>query len=164
MLLSSARCALNSPCYPVAVKVVSENRRARFDYDILDTMEAGIVLTGPEVKSCRAGQVSLAGAYVSFLHGQPVLKRVKIARYAYASNQQNYDPERERPLLLKASEIKKLSQAAEERGIAIVPLKVLAGRFIKVVLGVGRGRKKLDKRARIREREIGRKLRRGEDL
>ncbi len=145
------------------MKVVAENRRAKFDYEILDTVEAGIVLTGQEVKSCRAGQVNLAGSYVSF-HGKPVIKHLKISPYKYASGLGDYDPERERPLLLKATEIKKLQTYADERGVSVVPLKVLAGKFIKVVLGVGKGRKRLDKRARIREREGSRRRRRGQEV
>lgn len=145
------------------MKTVAQNRRARFDFEILDTVEAGILLTGAEAKSCRAGHVNLAGAYVSFLGGKPVLRKVKISPYAYAL-QPGYDPERDRPLLLKKSEAAKLAARSDEKGLAMVPLEVRAGKFIKVLLGVGRGRKKIDKRARIKEREVSRKLREGREV
>src|SRR3989339_1308702 len=133
------------------VKRVADNRRARYDYEILDTVEAGVVLTGPEAKSCRLGHVHLAGAYVSFLSGKPVLKNASIAPYAYASGVENYDPGHDRPLLLKTSEIRKLTSGAEEKGMTVVPLEVRAGKFIKVLLGLGRGKKKFDKRRKIKE-------------
>jgi len=143
------------------VKIVAQNRRARYDYEILETREAGLVLTGQEVKSCRLGQVNLAGAYVSFFGNVPHLKNMKISSYKYAGHLPDYDPGRDRILLLKKSEAKKLEIASEEKGMTIVPLEVRSGRFIKVLLGLGRGRKKLDKRQKIREREVERRLRRG---
>lgn len=145
------------------MKVVADNRRARFDYEILDTVEAGIQLTGPEVKSCRGGHVQLQGAYVSFLGNTPVLKKAKISLYTFASLP-DYDPERDRPLLLKKAEARKLQGAVEEKGVTVVPLQVRAGKYIKVLLGLGRGRKRLDKRARIKERETSRKLREGREI
>ena len=145
------------------MKVVAANRRAKFDYEILETVEAGITLTGPEVKSCRLGQVNLAGSYVSFLGGKPVLKQMKISLYKYAGNQPDYDPGRDRLLLLKKSELARLEASQAEKGIAIVPLEVRAGKFIKIAIVLGRGRKRLDKRQRIREREMGRNLREGKE-
>lgn len=142
--------------------MVANNRRARFDFDIDETVEAGMILEGQEVKSCRAGHVNLAGAYVSFLGGKPILKRAKISPYAFASPV-DYDPERDRPLLLSKQELKRLETAAEEKGMSIVPLEIRAGRFIKVLLGIGRGRKKIDKRQKIKEREMGRKVREGRE-
>ena len=142
------------------MKLVAQNRRARFDFDITETLEAGVMLTGQEAKSCRMGQVNLAGAYVSFLGGKPILKSVKIAPYKFATVS-DYDPERDRPLLLNTRESQKLASVASEKGMSILPLEVHAGRFIKVLLGIGRGRKKLDKRHKIKEREMGRKIREG---
>lgn len=141
------------------MKTVAGNRRARFDYEITDTVEAGIVLSGQEVKSCRKGQVSLAGSYVSFASGKPVIKAMKISPYAYASGLEGYDPGHDRELLLKKNEIEKVRSASSEKGMTVVPLEVRAGRFIKVLIGIGRGRKRLDKRQRIKEREIGRRVR-----
>ncbi len=145
-------------------KVVAQNRRARFDYEILDTVEAGIVLSGQEVKSCRLGQVSLLGSYVSFVSGLPVLKAMKISKYAYASGLEGYDPGHDRLLLLKKHQIVKLQSASNEKGMSVVPLEVHAGKFIKVLIGIGRGRKRMDKRQHIKEREVGRKLRIGREI
>lgn len=146
------------------MKVVADNRRARFDYAISDTLEAGVMLTGQEVKACRAGQVNLAGAYVTFLRDRPVLKKIKISPYKFASGLDDYDPERDRPLLLKKSEQRKLQSAVEEKGVTVIPLEVRAGKFIKVLIGLGRGRKKYDKRQKIKERETGRRMREGREV
>ena len=146
------------------MKVVADNRRARFDFEIVDTVEAGIMLTGQEVKSCRAGNVNLAGSYISFLGGKPILKKASIAPYKFALPLPDYDPSRDRPLLLKKNEARKIEAATAEKGMAVVPLEVRAGPFIKVLLGVGRGRKRFDKRQRIKEREIGRKIREGREI
>lgn len=145
------------------MKTVAQNRRVKFDYEILETIEAGIMLTGPEVKSCRQGNVQLSGAYLSFQRGTPIIKKMKISQYAYAKNVP-HEEERDRELLLKKSEKEKLQTYTDQRGIAVVPMEVRAGRFIKILLAVGRGRKKLDKRARIKERETEKKLRRGEEI
>lgn len=145
------------------MKTVAQNRRAKFDYEILETIEAGIMLTGPEVKSCRLGHVSLAGSYLSFQRNVPMLKKMKISKYGPASNVLHED-ERDRQLLVKKAEQEKLLKYVEQKGIAIVPIEVRTGRFVKVLLAVGRGRKKLDKRARIKEREMEKKLRHGEEV
>ncbi len=145
------------------MKTVAQNRRAKFDYEILETIEAGIMLTGPEVKSCRAGHVSLAGSYLSFQRDIPVLKKMKISKYGPASNIA-HEEERDRELLIKKAEKEKLLKYIEQKGIAVVPTEVRTGRFVKVLLAVGRGRKKLDKRARIKEREMDKKMRRGEEM
>lgn len=142
------------------MKVVAENRRARFDYEILETLEAGLTLTGAEVKSCRLGQIHLSGSYVSFLTQPPILKHAHIAPYKYAADP-SYDPHRDRPLLVKKAELRKLAALTKQQGVTVVPLEIRAGKFIKVLLGVARGRKKADKRQRIKERELERKLRQG---
>jgi len=139
------------------MKVIAENRRARFDFEILETVEAGIMLTGPEAKSCRAGHVNLAGAYVTFRDGKAVLKNASISAYAFAANVP-HEEKRDRTMLLKSPELKKLTTRAEEKGLSVVPLAMHVGRFVKVLLGIGRGRKKTDKRQHIREREVARKL------
>ena len=146
------------------MKTVATNRRARFDYEITDTLEAGMILTGPEAKSCRAGHIDLRGAYVSFHGGNPVLKHSTIAPYQYAADLASYMPGRDRPLLLKKNELEKLKTLTEQKGITIIPLEVTAGKFIKLKLGIARGRKTIDKRTHIREREIGKKLRKGEEV
>lgn len=145
------------------MKIVAKNKRARYDYEIVDTVEAGIVLTGQEVKSCRDGHINLAGSYVSLLSGRPVLKNSSIAPYAHANNLENYEPGRDRQLLMKKAEIAKLESKLAEQGVSLVPLEVKAGRTIKIVLGLGRGQKRLDKRQRIKERDMKRKLKQGEE-
>ncbi|OGJ54818.1 SsrA-binding protein [Candidatus Peribacteria bacterium RIFCSPHIGHO2_02_FULL_49_16] len=144
--------------------VVAKNRRARHDYDILETIEAGMQLTGQEVKSCRIGGMNLSGAYVSFVSGQPVLKEAKIAPYRYASGLEGYSPSRDRSLLLKKVERVHLEEAAKQKGFTIIPLEVRAGAYIKILLGMGRGQKKYDKRQKKKEKSIERKLRRGEEI
>lgn len=139
------------------MKMIAENRRARFDFEIVDTVEAGIILTGPEAKSCRDGHVNLAGSYVSFCEGKALLKNASIAPYRFAANVP-HEERRDRILLLTSAELGKLTTRAEEKGFAVVPLALRVGKFIKLELGVGRGRKKADKRQHIREREVERKL------
>lgn len=147
------------------MKTVASNRRARFDYEITDTVVAGIVLTGQEAKSCRAGHVDLSGAYVSFYGGKPVIKHLKISPYAYAASQlEGYDPGHDRTLLLGKVESQKLQEASEQKGVAIIPLEVQAGTFIKVLIGLGRGRKTVDKRRAIKERDVKKRLKRGDEV
>lgn len=145
------------------MKIVAQNRRARFDYEIVETIEAGLILTGQEVKSCRLGQVSLAGAYVSFLGGKPLIKHAKISAYKFASGLDDYDPGRDRPLLIRKSEMARLLSASAEKGMAIIPLEIHAGKYIKVLIGLGKGRKRLDKRQKIKERDMDRRMRTGKD-
>jgi SsrA-binding protein len=146
------------------MKVVASNKKARFDYQIDETVEAGIMLTGQEAKSCRLGHVDMGGAYLSFRGMQPVIKQLKIMPYKFASGLVDYDPARERTLLLTKKQIETLQSRVVEKGVAVIPLEVKAGRFIKLTFGIGRGRKKHDKRARIKERDVGRRLREGREI
>lgn len=146
------------------MKVVAQNRRVRFDYQILDTIEAGIALTGSEVKSARKGHVNLAGSYVSFLAGKPVLKNASISRYAFTGPNVPHEELRDRQLLLKKTEAAKLERAIGEKGVTVVPFEMRAGKFIKIVLALGKGKKKGDKRQAIKERETGRRLREGREV
>ena len=146
------------------MKVVAQNRRARYDYEILDTFEAGMMLTGPEVKSCRMGHINLGGSYVSFQYGAPVLKGAGISKYPYSTSFIPHDEHRDRPLLLKKSELAKLEKATEEKGMTLIPLEVRAGKYIKIAIGVCRGKKKTDKRQAIKERETNRRLREGREV
>ena len=145
------------------MKVVGQNRRATYDYEIIDTFDAGIMLLGHEVKSCRAGNVNLAGSYVSLVTGAPVLKGATIAKYQYASGLDDYETGRDRPLLLSAKELKKLQTQLLEKGVSLIPMKVLAGKHIKVVLGLGKGKKRYDKRQKKKEQDVTRKLQQGVD-
>lgn len=144
------------------VKTVAQNRRVRYDYEILDTLEAGIQLSGQEVKSCRNGTVNLQGAYVSLLSGKPVLKQATIAPYAFA-NVADFDPKRDRELLLRKPQIEALQSALNEKGVSLVPLAVKAGKHIKLDIALVRGKKRFDKRQKIKERQIDRAQRRGQD-
>lgn len=146
------------------MKTVASNRRARFDYKITDTVLAGVMLTGQEAKSCRLGHVDLGGSYVSFQSGKPVIKHLKIQPYRFASQLDGYDPGQDRRLLLTKHEIDKLQSSADQKGVTIVPLEVQAGRTVKILLGLAEGRKTIDKRQAIKERDIARKMRKGEEV
>lgn len=139
---------------------IAQNRRARFDFDILDRFEAGIVLTGSEIKSVRAHKVSLQGSYARFKDGELWLQDANIAPYEHAGYQP-HEPYRDRKLLLHKSELRRLHEAAGEKGLSIVPLSMyLKDGKAKVELGLVRGRKKHDKREAIKEREVARDLQR----
>lgn len=146
------------------MKIVAQNRRARFDYQIDDTILAGLILTGQEVKSCRMSHCDLAGSYVSFHGGKPVIKHLKIQPYAFASQLDGYDPGQDRFLLLNKAEIAKLESASNQKGITVIPLEVQAGRTIKVLIGIARGRKNIDKRQLIKERDVKKRLKKGEEI
>lgn len=145
------------------MKTVAQNRRAHYDYEILETVEAGMMLTGSEVKSCRRGHINLGGAYVSLLGGKPVLKGAGISKYAFSGLDVVHEEHRDRQLLLKKSEASKLERATEEKGMTLIPLEVRAGKYIKILIGVCRGKKKTDKRQAIKAREVGRRLREGKE-
>jgi SsrA-binding protein len=141
-------------------KPVATNRKARFEYEILETVEAGIALVGPEVKSLRAGNASLADAYAIVRRGEVYLIGAHISAYAQASRE-NPEPRRERKLLLHRAEIERLAGKVHERGFTLVPLQLyFRGGRAKVELALVRGRRRHDKREAIREREQDRELRR----
>lgn len=149
----------------VGRKLVAQNRRARHDYEILDTLEAGLVLLGPEVKSLRAGKASLSDAYAVVRGGELWLVNAHVSPYDKAGRD-NPDPRRERKLLAHRAEIARLAGQVAERGLTLVPLSIYFkdGRA-KVELALARGKRTIDKRESIREREqareIDRALRRG---
>jgi SsrA-binding protein len=142
---------------------ISENRKARHDFFIEETYEAGVALQGTEVKSCRAGRVNLRDGYASVENGEVFLFNVHISPYEQASRF-NHEPVRKRKLLLHRSEIRRLYGNVKEAGYTIVPLRLYfkAGR-VKVELGLAKGKKEYDKRddvaARDAAREIGRAIR-----
>ena len=141
--------------------MLAENKRARFDYQILDTFEAGIVLNGQEVKSIREGKASLKGAFLVFKREEPYLINVNIPPYQPKNAPSDYDPERARKVLLKKREIKYLLGKSKEKGLTLIPLRLYtkAGK-IKVEIGIARGKRKPDKREEIKKREIEREIRR----
>ncbi|KPL67905.1 SsrA-binding protein [Erythrobacter sp. SG61-1L] len=135
-------------------KIVAENRRARFDYHIEDTYEAGIALTGTEVKSLRGGEGSIAESYAEIRDGQAFLVNANIPEFSHG-NRFNHEPKRPRKLLLHAREIEKLLGAVERKGMTLVPLMVYfnsRGRA-KVELALAKGKQTHDKRASIKERD-----------
>lgn len=136
--------------------VVARNRKARHDYEILDTVEAGLVLAGVEVKSVREGNVNLKDGYATIERGQAYLHNVHISPYDPASRW-NVDPERRRKLLLNRHEIRMLAERIEEKGLTVVPLDIhFRHGFAKVTLAIARGKKHYDKRDAIRRRELDR--------
>jgi SsrA-binding protein len=142
----------------VGIKIISENRKARHDYSILDTYEAGLVLTGSEVKSLRDGNVQLKDSYVIFKNDELWLLNVHIAPYS-ASSYNNHEPERLRKLLLHRREIDKIIGQFKEKGLTMVPLKIYfkEGRA-KVEVALVKGKKSIDKREDIKKRDVKRQL------
>lgn len=141
-------------------KVVTTNRKARHEYTILDTVEAGIVLTGTEVKSLRQGRANLADGFATIKNGEVWLLGMHISPYEHGSYA-NVDPVRERKLLLHKTEIRRLAQKTAQKGLTLIPLKVyFKNNIAKVLLAVAQGKKSYDKRAAIAEREMKRDLRR----
>jgi SsrA-binding protein len=145
--------------------VMAFNRRAKFDYEILDTYEAGLVLRGYEVKSIKSGRVSLKGSFVTMRQNLPrlpelFLTNAHIAKYEKASTVDNYDPERPRKLLLNKSEIRRLIGKKQVEGLTLIPLKIYTKHsFIKLEFALARGKKKRDKREAIKKRDVDRQLR-----
>lgn len=140
---------------------IADNRRARHDYQVLDTVEAGLVLVGSEVKSLRLGQVQLAEAYARYADGELWLEGVHIAPYQFASGVGGHEPDRRRKLLLHRGEIERLQARVAQERLTLVPLRLYfkEGRA-KVELGLGKGRLKGDKRQAIAERDSKREIER----
>ena len=139
---------------------IVNNSKARFDYETLEKMSAGIELSGQEVKSARAGRVNLAGSYVSMRGGEAFLFGADIPPYQ-PKNAPDYEPKRPRKLLLSRTELAALEKAEGTKGLTIVPLSVYnKGRFLKVDIAIARGKKKFDKRQAIKKRDTERDLKR----
>jgi SsrA-binding protein len=140
------------------MKIFADNKRARFDYDIKESFNAGLVLTGAEVKSVKGGNVSLTGSYVTVsAHGASLIN-CHIGPYKYAPDEK-YLPTKTRQLLLNKSEINKL--LGKEKGLVIIPLDIFQGNrgLLKIRIGLGKARKKTDKREYIQKREIIKEIR-----
>lgn len=137
----------------------AENRRAFHDYEILEKFEAGIILEGHEVKSVKTGKLSIKGSYVKVLDGEVFLVGAVISPYQPKNTPNDYDPQRDRKLLLNKKEITGLIGKSKEKNLTIVPLKVYTKRsIIKIEIGLAKARKKYDKRASIRKKEEERKI------
>ncbi|HOZ55691.1 MAG: SsrA-binding protein [Parcubacteria group bacterium ADurb.Bin316] len=147
------------------MSALAVNKRANFDYEITDKHEAGIVLFGHEAKSIKTGHISLKGAFVTVKNTTKNLPELylinaHIPLYAKASTVKSYDPTRPRKLLLHKNEINKLIGKKQEQGLTLVPIKIYSKHsLIKLEFGVGRGKKKFDKREVIKKREVDKQIR-----
>jgi SsrA-binding protein len=142
------------------IKTIATNRKARHDYHLYDTYEAGLVLTGTEIKSVRAGRVNLRDSYVAIRGGEAWLMNTHITPYS-AGSRQNPDPVRDRKLLLHRREIDRLQSAIQEKGLTVIPLRMyLRDNRAKVEIALARGKRVYDKRAAIERREAERRIRR----
>ncbi|QOV22075.1 SsrA-binding protein SmpB [Anabaenopsis elenkinii] len=142
-------------------KVISDNRQAHYLYEILETFEAGIELTGTEVKSIRAGRVNLKDGYALIRDGEAWLINVHISPYTASGQYFNHEPRRTRKLLLHRQEIRKLIGKVEQQGLTLVPLKMYMKRgWVKVSIGLGKGKKVHDKRESLKKRQDQRDMQR----
>ena len=140
---------------------IAKNKKAFFDYEILEKIEAGIVLTGAEVKSAKMKQVSLRGSYVIERNNQIYLTGAHISPYQPANQPIDYSPTQMRSLLVKKKELKYLLGKMKERGLTLIPLRMYTRRnLVKVEIGLAKGKKKFDKREQIKKREDDRHMRR----
>jgi SsrA-binding protein len=140
-------------------RALATNRRARYDYFIKETFEAGMVLLGSEIKSAREGRMSIAEGYVYIKNGEAWLENAHIPQYAPAGEHDQHDPTRARKLLLKKKQLEHLDEQAHRDGQTIVPLKVyIKNRVAKLLVGVGKGKRQVDRRNTIKERDAKREI------
>jgi len=140
---------------------VIENKKVAFNYQILEKFEAGIVLKGFEVKAVKSGKANIRSGFVVFKKGEPVLININIAPYQKGNVPKGYDPKRPRTLLLKKREIKYLIGKSQEKGLTLLPTRLyIKGGKIKVEIALCKGKKKFDKREKIKKREIEREMKR----
>jgi len=143
---------------PTSKNVMAQNKKARHDYAILNTYEAGLVLTGTEIKSIRAKRVNLTDGFAQVRNGEAWLMNIRISEYTQG-NRFNHDPLRNRKLLLHKKEIARLAGETQDKGITIVPLRIyLKNGFAKVLLGVAKGKHEYDKRETIKRRDQDRQI------
>ena len=144
----------------IQIKMLAQNKYARFQYEIMDTIEAGIELLGTEVKSIRNGKVNLRDGYCSFNNYEILLKNVHISPHTNVGAFFNHEPLRERRLLIHKKEIIKLKSRIEKKGLTIVPLSIyLKGSWIKLKIGVGKGKRLHDKRQADKKKDINKEIR-----
>lgn len=140
------------------IKVIATNRKANFEYAILNRYEAGFVITGTEVKSIRDGKINIQESYGRIINDEVWIINSHINEYKYG-NINNHEPLRNRKLLLNKREIRKIKQQLQEKGLTLVPLKVyFKGSLVKVEIGIAKGKKLYDKRESIKKRDIERNL------
>ena len=143
------------------MKILTKNKTAYFQYEILEELEAGISLIGHEVKAIKTGRISIKGAYASIRNGEMFLIGATIPPYQPKNTSKNYDEKRDRKLLLKKKEIQYLADKIEKKGLTIVPLKVYSVKGkVKIGIGLAKGKKKFDKRAKIKKTIIEREIQR----
>lgn len=141
------------------MSTLATNKRAHFDYELQDKYEAGLVLTGAEVKSVKKGHISLKGSFVTMHDGELYLTNANISPYPFANPRISYDPTRSRKLLVKKSEIKSLVGKLHAKGLTLVPVRVYTKRrLIKLEFAVARGKKAFDKRSDIAKHEAKRSM------
>ncbi len=142
----------------MGIKVIASNKKAYHDYFIEETFEAGISLTGTEVKSIRAGKINLKESFCRIKDGEVFINNMNISEYAFG-NRENHEPTRMRKLLLHHAEIDKLIRMTEQKGLALIPTKIYFKKnFIKLELGLGRGKKLHDKRETLKRKEADREM------
>lgn len=149
---------------PAILKTVMEtlaiNKRAGYDFDLLETFEGGLVLTGAEVKSAKAGHAQLKGAFIMIRNNELWLKNTLIARYDPAGPQDSYDPYQNRKILVRRRDINRLIGKLNTQGLTLIPVKLYIHRnLVKLSFALARGKKKYEKRAAIKKREIDRQIR-----
>lgn len=138
----------------------ADNKRAKFDYDIEGTFEAGMVLTGSEAKAARLGQVAMDGSHVRFIDGELWIVNMKISPYKFANNP-DYEPDRKRKLLLSKKEIQQLAVRAAQKRLTLIPVAVYThGPKIKVEVGLARGKREYEKRESIKKKDVQRDIER----
>lgn len=141
------------------MKTYAENDKAYFNYNIIQKYEAGLVLTGIEVKSIKTGKITIKGSYITIKDNEAYLTGATIPPYQPNNTPKDYDPQRSRKLLLEKKEINELIGKSKESGIALVPLKVFdKNARIKLEFGIGKGKKKYDKRETIKKRDTEREI------
>lgn len=146
---------------PPAVKLIAKNKKAYFNYEVLEKYEAGIVLTGAEVKSIKGAHVQLKGSFVTIINGRARTENMHVSPYKY-SVLKDYDPMRRRELLLKKKELDYLAGMTGQKGFTIIPLEIFLKRgLVKILIGVCRGKKQHDKRQVMRGRAIEREISQG---
>jgi len=140
----------------------ADNSKAHFNYEILETLEAGLVLRGFEVKAVKTGKASIKGSYVKMINGRPELIGANIAPYQVGNTPEDYDPQRTRAVLLSKKQINTLIGLSQSQGLSLVPLKLYGTRNkVKLLIGIARGKKKYDKRSTLKKKDLARSRQRG---
>lgn len=142
------------------MSTLAVNKRAKFDYELLETIEAGLILTGAEVKSVKAGHVQLKGAFLDIKEGELWLKNAHISKYGPAGAQEDYKPDQDRKALVHKRQLKRLIGKKKAEGLTLVPVRLYTkGNLVKLEFAIGRGKKTHEKRDTIKKRDVDRQIR-----